>query len=157
MITKTTFSALRALLFVAATPRGRRTSPREVAGRLGESPTYMANVARDLVKAGVLRADKGTKGGLYLDRSPSEISLHEIVRACQGEIIGDYCQFPGDTRETCSYHQAARELHEAVTGVLSAWTLERLMERPCAAEGHAHCVMLNQQSGPERTGAAKRI
>jgi Rrf2 family nitric oxide-sensitive transcriptional repressor len=150
MITKTTLSALRALLFVAATPGGRRVSPREVADTLGESPTYMAKVARELVKAGILRADKGVKGGLYLDRPASEITLREIVRACQGEIIGDYCRFPGDPRETCSYHQAAGELHEAVTRVLSAWTLARLMERPCSAEANPRCVMRNQR-------AAKRL
>jgi Rrf2 family protein len=157
MITKTTFSAIRALLFLAATPRGRRTPLREVADRLGESPTYMAKVARELVKAGVLRADKGARGGLYFDRPPSEITLWEIVRACQGEIMGDYCQFTGDPGETCSYHQAARELHEAVTRALSVWTLAQLMERPCAGKEHAHCVLRNPQGGPERTGVAARI
>jgi Rrf2 family protein len=157
MITKTTFSAVRALLFMAATPGGRRVSPREVADRLGESPTYMAKVARELVKAGILRSDKGAKGGLHLDRSPSEITLREIVQACQGEIVGDYCHSPGDPGETCSYHQAALELHEGVIRVLSAWTLARLMERTCPAKGHPRCVMLNQQGGSEQNGAAKRV
>jgi Rrf2 family protein len=143
MITKTTLSALRALRYLAGEVPGRCVSPRMMAKQLGESPTYVAKIARELVKAGILRAKKGSRGGVFLGRLPSEITLLSVVQACQGEVVGDYC-WPGCTHDTvCSYHEAAAELHTAIVDVLSRWTLARMLERPHppARSLQAACMM----------------
>src|SRR5262245_44790647 len=106
MITHTSISALRTLIYVARYGAGRTIAVREVALQLGESPTYTAKLARHLVKAGILRADRGSQGGIYLVRPAQTITLLEIVRACQGEIAGNYCQ-PACSQPVCSFHRAA--------------------------------------------------
>ncbi len=135
MITKTTISAIRALIFIAQNSGEGFLSPRRIADELGESPSYLAKVARSLVKAGILRAEKGVKGGVWLGRPPDRITLLAIIEACQGAILGDYCQ-PGCPSELiCSYHQAAEELRGAIVGVLSRWSLAQLLRKPHGAAG----------------------
>ena len=130
MINKTTLLAIRALIHIGRQQGKAVRSPRQIAAVLDESPTYLAKVTRLLVKAGILRAEKGAHGGVYLGRTPSEVLLLEVVEACQGVIVGDYCRPGCDKRMTCSYHAAAEELRAAIVGVLSQWTLAKLMERP---------------------------
>ena len=150
MITKTTLTAIRALVFLARHARAGTLPPRRIAEALGESPTYMAKVTRALVKAGVLRAGKGVKGGVWLGRPANEITLRSILEACQGSLVGEYCQTDCDFDTICSFHRAAAELHQAVVGVLSRWTLAQLARRPEGTPGRKGipCVMLGVTSGP---------
>jgi len=105
-----------------------------MAERLGESPSYLAKVVRHLVKAGILRAHRGVAGGVTLNRPPEEVSLLSIVEACQGAILGDFCQDADRLEKTCAFHQAGAELHGAIVGILSRWTLADLLRKPCPAD-----------------------
>lgn len=134
MFTKTSISAIRALTYLGLNGTGQPISPRHMAERLGESPTYLAKVVRHLVRAGILRAHRGVSGGVTLNRLPEEISLLSIVEACQGAILGDFCQDADRLEKTCAFHQAGAELHEATVGVLSRWTLAELLRKPCPSE-----------------------
>jgi Rrf2 family protein len=162
MITKTSLLATRALLCLAKDQQATATPPRSIALRLGESPAYMAKVLRSLVKAGILRAEHGSKGGVLLNRRPDEITLLAVVEACQGAIVGSYCGDIDDVRATCAFHRAAVELREAITDVLSHWNLEHLTKAPGPAKrlpGGKQCMMplfplsLGAASAP---GARKR-
>jgi Rrf2 family protein len=127
---KTTITAIRSLLFLNQQGDGVPLSPRRIAESLGESPTYLAKVLRHLVKAGILRAEKGAKGGVRMAVAPDQVSLLQVVEACQGTIVGNYCAVGTPGERTCGFHQAAVELHGAITGVLSRWTLADLLVVP---------------------------
>ncbi len=150
MINKTTLLAIRTLIHLGRQKENIIRSPRQVAETLGESPTYLAKVTRLLVKAGILRAEKGAHGGVYLGRLPNGITLLQIVEACQGAVVGDYCRPDCDKRSVCSYHLAAEQLRAAIVGVLSVWTLQQLMERPISRVpgnlGGLICLMAGGQS-----------
>jgi Rrf2 family protein len=130
MLTKTSISAIRALTFLGLRATAEPTSPKYMAEQLGESPTYLAKVTRYLVKAGILRAHRGVGGGVTLSRPPGQITLLAIVEACQGTILGDFCEEAEDLAKTCAFHQAAAELHRAIVEVLSRWTLARMIAEP---------------------------
>jgi Rrf2 family protein len=144
MITKTSLLATRALLCLAWDKNDAAISPRNIALQLGESQTYMAKVLRSLVKAGILRAEHGSKGGVLLNRRPDEITLLAVVEACQGAIVGNYCEDVDDIGTTCAFHRAAVELREAIIAVLSRWNLEALAKSPdatrCGPRGK-RCLM----------------
>jgi Rrf2 family protein len=144
MITKTSLLATRALLCLAEGEPGVVTSPRSIADRLGESQAYMAKVLRSLVKAGILRAEHGVRGGVLLNRRPGDITLLAIVEACQGAIVGSYCQEVADLHKTCAFHRATVELRQSIVNVLSRWTLEQLEASPRPTQGlpaEMHCMM----------------
>ncbi len=140
MLTKTTLSAVRAITFLGLNPQEQPCSPRFIAEQLGESPTYLAKVLRLLVRAGILKARRGVAGGVVLDRDPAEVSLRMIVEACQGTVLGDFCSDAADLTQTCAFHQAGAELHDAILRVLSRWTLADFLSRPSPSPGIASNV-----------------
>jgi Rrf2 family protein len=130
MLTKTSRSAIRLLTYLGQLGTSEPISPRALAEQLGESPTYLAKVARHLVKAGILQAQRGVTGGMVLNRAPETITMLAIVEACQGTILGDFCDEAPDLAKTCAFHQACAELHDAIVGVLSRWTLAQFIQKP---------------------------
>ncbi|MBN8731378.1 MAG: Rrf2 family transcriptional regulator [Acidobacteria bacterium] len=144
MIAKTSHSALRTLLLLAQQDPAVCWSPRRLADMLGESPTYLAKVVRHLVKSDILEAQKGVKGGVRLVKAPAQITLLDVVEACQGTIVGDFCRSSRPDPTVCGFHRAAVELHQAITTVLGRWTLAQLLEQPRAvppSEGGFACLM----------------
>ena len=153
MLSNTTLSALRTLLYL-----GQRSPtvipPRRIAQDLGESPTYLSKVTTQLVKAGLLRAEKGAKGGVQLAKRPGEITLLDVVEACQGTVVGGYCRSVCEPGSVCAFHVAAQQLERAIVATLERWTLKKLLARPRAEDKLKDgfpCMML----GPAQVGTSK--
>jgi Rrf2 family protein len=168
MFTKTTISAIRTLLFLASRDANEPLSLRRMAASLGESPTYLAKTTRMLVKAGILRAQPGVAGGAMLRRAPEQITVLAIVEACQGAILGDFCQETDDLTGVCGLHRVAAEIHKANIRILSHWTLADLLRYPAPltqSKGGPHCYLARRSArtagrpaadaSPAVTGRAK--
>lgn len=147
MLTQTTITATRLLIFLGDQTDGQVVVLKQIAQSLGESPTYLVKVARHLVRAGLLRAQRGKTGGVLLNRSPKGITLLAIVEACQGTIHGDFCQDVIDISRTCAFHQAGAELHHAISTVLTRWTLADFIGKPCPAGNMRNSVDCLLQGG----------
>ena len=130
MLTKTTRSAIRMLPLLGLREGMEPIPPRRLAERLGESPTYLAKVARDLVKAGILRSHRGVSGGVVLERDPREITLLAIAEACQGTAPRGACEEWSAPTGACIIDRACAESHQEIARVLSQWTLAEFVERP---------------------------
>jgi len=130
MLTNTSLSAVRELIFLAQAEPGVVLSLKTIAETLGESPTYLAKISRLLARAGIVRAVKGVNGGVQLGRPAAQISLLSIVEACQGAIVGSYCQAECPPEATCAFHQAALALEHAIVDTLRCWNLAQLSEAP---------------------------
>jgi Rrf2 family protein len=158
MLSKTSLLAIRILLQLGAKRGSEPVPPRRLAEELGESPTYLAKVAGHLVRAGIVQAHRGAMGGMVLNRDPRSISLLSIVEACQGAILADFCQPVTQMGDVCAYHKAAVELHRAIVGVLSRWSLAQLLARPAPTgvlAGQLRCYMLSSgATSAARQGAA---
>ena len=152
MFTKSTISALKALIHLAKADAYVAEPPRRIAAVLGESPSYLAKVMRHLVKSGILIAQKGAKGGLRLSMPPSQVTLLAIVESCQGKIRGDYCNVACPNISFCHFHEATLELHRAICGVLSRWTLADLLNRPFPADPIAGKVVCFMAKVPPMAG-----
>jgi Rrf2 family protein len=144
MLTQTAELGIQIMLYLALHGGSEPVPPRRIAGPSGASPTYAAKVTSLLVKAGLLRAQRGAHGGVMLARGPADITLLEVVEACQGVILADYCQPHENLKQVCGYHHAMHDLHEALTGVLRRWTLADIAKRPCpheALRGKVDCKL----------------
>ena len=130
MLTKTTEVAIQAMLYLVFKQKNAPIAPREIAGHLGASPSYMAKITGQMVKADLMRAHRGVHGGVSLARSPEQITLLHIVEACQGKILADYCECCDNLDIVCAFHHAMAEVHLSLTGILSKWTLADLAHRP---------------------------
>jgi Rrf2 family protein len=130
MLTKTSETAILALLYLEKAGGGAPMPPNHIAERLGTSPSYLAKVCTSLTKAGLLRAHYGMRGGVTLARPASEITLLSIVEACQGKILGDYCVEFDRVEWVCGFHAAMLDLHQSMIDALKRWSLGDLAAKP---------------------------
>lgn len=110
----------------------------------GTSPSYMAKICSTLTKADLLRAQRGMRGGVTLSRDAEAIALLDVVEACQGKVLADYCVDHEPVNEVCAFHCAMLELHHAIVGTLRSWTIAQLAVKPGpsgALVGVAPCRM----------------
>jgi len=122
--------AIRALIHLGVQDRGVLLTPADLAQRTYASVSYMKKVAQFLVRAGILTSLRGTKGGVRLVRDAKSITLLEILEACQGRTIPQYCHGPGKKAQVCSFHNVMLELHEKQLEILRSVTLERFIAKP---------------------------
>ncbi len=130
MLNQTTKTAIKVLIYLSLEDGHTPVSPKILAEELSESPSYMAKITGLLVKWGILRAFRGMSGGVTLYRNPEEVTLLEIVEACQGKILGDFCQDTDQFDQVCAFHQAMYQIHHATTAILKQWTLADLAKNP---------------------------
>ncbi|MDY0166718.1 MAG: Rrf2 family transcriptional regulator [Thermoguttaceae bacterium] len=147
MLTKTTISAVRTLIYLGQRVSAAPSAPRLIAEELGESPTYLAKVTHLLARAGILRTQRGMAGGVVLHRRPEEVNLLAVVETCQGAVWSDFQDASSDDLEHgCAFHRAGVELQEAIAGILSRWTLACLLEKPCPSVKHLceRCLLMQR-------------
>jgi Rrf2 family protein len=144
MLTKTTETAVKALIHLVLLKAESPVSPKQLAQNIGTSPTYLAKIAALLARAGILRSYRGAQGGVLLAGPPEQVTLLAIVEACQGRILANYCQPYSALDRVCGYHEAMHAIHEATTRVLAGWSLADLAQRPqphTSLRSKVHCRM----------------
>lgn len=145
MLTQTSETALRVLVFLFLRHAKTPVPPARIAEHIHASPSYTAKVTTALVKADILRAHRGMRGGVTLSRPPEAITLLDVVEACQGKILGDFCQDFERMELVCAFHLAMAELHEAIITILKRWTLADLGQKPFPSEEIRHTIQCTME------------
>lgn len=145
MLNQTTIMAIQTLVYIGQQKRSGPIPPGEIAERLGASPAYLSKIHTQLAKANILRSYRGTHGGVVLEQPPGAITLLQIVEACQGVILGDYCQKHDKIEEVCAFHAAMHELQLGVVTTLAKWTLADLLRKPLPVEALRSQVQCRMQ------------
>jgi Rrf2 family protein len=63
---------------------------------------YLEHVAKSLKQAGLIRSWRGASGGYELARAPEDITVADILRAVEGDVLATECGDP----HACSYLDA---------------------------------------------------
>lgn len=145
LLNDTTLCGIQIALFLAMHPSDDPVPPRRISESLGLSPSYCAKVAGLLVRAGILRSHRGTRGGVELGHRPAEITLLHLAEACQGRILGRQCEGTLPMRQVCAFHRAMVELQESTIDVLTRWSIADLARKPHPSGDPAEdreCIML---------------
>ncbi len=79
--------ALRALTALAAVPVGEYVVAGDLADELGLPRRFLEQQLTSVAKRGLITCQRGAGGGCALARPASEISVAEIVRALQGDVL----------------------------------------------------------------------
>ena len=83
--------ALRMLIDLAEHGSGRFVSLKEISDRQNISKKYLEQIVPLLTKNGILRTNRGNKGGYALAKAPEEISVGEVLRATEGSLAPVAC------------------------------------------------------------------
>ena len=125
--------ALRASFELAGRPPGTATSVAEIAAAQAIPPRFLELILKDLKKAGVVDSRRGPQGGYMLLRSPSEVTVGDIVRLVDGPLRpvkciaggGEHCPLRGG----CVFEDLWTATGDAVSGVLDKATLQHLLDK----------------------------
>ena len=83
--------ALRMLVDLAENQGEGYLSLNEIAERQSISKKYLEQIVPMLTKAGLLRTNRGNKGGYRLNTDPDKCTVGEILRATEGSLAPVAC------------------------------------------------------------------
>lgn len=130
--------AVRCVLHLSRQGEGALVSRQEVAAATDTPTHFLAKIAQQLAKAGIIEIVQGSKGGYRLLRPPSAITLLEVIEAIIGEIfLNDCVARPSSCRNssTCTMHRVWLQAREQLRAVLSAVTFADLQDEGCCCLG----------------------
>jgi Rrf2 family cysteine metabolism transcriptional repressor len=105
---------------------------RDIARRQQIPLSYLQQLIRPLIKAGIIKTTRGAQGGASLLKPPKEVILSEMIKLLEGSIAPVACVdnpelYPRS--ETCVTHDIWTEVKKAMDGVLESTTFDDLVER----------------------------
>lgn len=99
---------IRCVLHLARHGKGALVSRKDIAAHTDVPPSFLAKIAQQLAKAGVIEILQGAGGGYRLLADPSQISLLTVIEAIIGEIsLNDCVGRPESCRNSafCTVHR----------------------------------------------------
>lgn len=80
---------------------------------------YLVQILNELRTAGLITSKRGKQGGYALARNPSEISLHDIVKAVEGDILAHSPAGEGASsgRTSAVWSEIARKFEDSLRDV----------------------------------------
>ena len=99
----------------------------ELARRREIPQQFLEGLFATLRRAGILQSQRGVKGGYLFARSPSDVTVLEVVELLEGELSAR------DAGDDEIWQQAVKALRD----VLSRTTIADLAEREAQARGQA--------------------
>jgi len=144
--------AVDSLFYMAAHPEITDFSVEQVAQAQHVSVSYLAKVFQQLVKAGLLRSHRGSKGGYALGRAPNQITLRDIAVVFEGSsplyecnALNKSCQLGHKCFILATFCEAERRMHEVLAGV----TLEDVVRRSAPSASWINAKMPRRERGSE--------
>ena len=124
---------LRALMYLAQRDDVTPAPLDQIAQAQAVPPALLSKILQTLVKAKILRSQKGYGGGFTLIVEPSQLSIEHVVELIDGpftvfECLADesFCQLC----EGCKLKAKFRELQAAMIGVLKGTSIADLVDSP---------------------------
>lgn len=112
-------------------------SVRQIAEQQDIPPAYLEQIMARLRQEGLVESARGRDGGYRLARSPSRITIGDIVRAVEGPIALSSCLVASiplcDRVDQCVTRLIWKRLGQRIERAFDSITLERLARNPQSA------------------------
>src|SRR6266567_2999761 len=142
---------LRCLVQLArAEAEGELLTLAQIAEREGLSVANAGKLLWILNKAGLVTAQRGTKGGYSLARPASEIRLSEVIRILDEDTVDRFCKTHAGVLDVCVHtsdcgiRPVIVGLHEIVQNALSEITLAELIGSEEKVDARLHQIQKMQ-------------
>ena len=121
--------AVRCVLYLTNRGQGVLTGRQEIAEYAGIPGKFLAKIAQDLAKAGIIEIKQGARGGYLLRQDPAELTMLTVVETIIGEITLNECTVkPADCPASprCSANRVWSRAREQVRQTLREATFAEL-------------------------------
>lgn len=125
--------ALRAMLDLTLLNGEGPVKIAEIAGRQDIPPRFLESIMSELSQGGFVDSRRGAKGGYFLIRSPSKITVGEVVRFVEAKTDQNWGRSQ-QTNDRCVFTLLWRRTTDAVNEILDNTTLETLAEQKRAID-----------------------
>jgi Rrf2 family protein len=131
--------SLHCAWLLAHVPAGKALSSRRMAEFYGLPPAYLSKLLKSLVRAGILGASTGPRGGFRLARTPADITVLDVMEAVEGSAPLFRCTeirqrgpapaLKADCRRPCGIATVMHDADQAWRAQLAATTVADLVSR----------------------------
>jgi Rrf2 family iron-sulfur cluster assembly transcriptional regulator len=83
--------AIRCILYLTRNGKGVLVSRQEIADRTDIPSHFLAKIAQQLARTGIIEIYQGARGGYVLLKDPTRLTLLEVIEAIIGEISLNDC------------------------------------------------------------------
>ncbi len=90
-LTRAAEYALRCVFYLAKQGRGVLVSRRNIADQAGIPAPFLAKIAQQLSRAGIVGIQQGAGGGYRLLMPPERVTMLEVIEIIIGEIFLNHC------------------------------------------------------------------
>ncbi len=134
-LTRAAEYAIRCILYLTIQGRGVFVKQRKIATEADIPSHFLAKIAQDLAKAGLIEIRQGSLGGLALLKDSKSITLLTVVETMIGKIfLNDCVELPDSCKVSynCSVHQVWMRARDQLRATLASVTFYQLaQEGPC--------------------------
>lgn len=139
---------LRAVLYLAA--KGTTCSSKDIANDMSIPRDYLIQLAQLLRNAGIIEARPGKYGGYFLAKSPSEITVLDVLDALEDDSKGQARAKRNERMASVTDGEVKRScelIEESINAYLDSLTLEVLLD--CVRNGEDTSVFLSERFAEE--------
>jgi Rrf2 family protein len=160
MWTKKGKYGLKALLHLAALPRGSSALSAEIAAAHALPQKFLEAIMLEMKNAGFVTSRKGKGGGYALAKPAEQIRIGDVVRALEGPLAPIACASHRFYRRcedcpdegACAVHMLTVDVRNAIAAVLDEATLAETVARLGTAD-----ALLEASWELESSGGAARL
>ena len=127
---KTEYALLALLELTGHYNDGEPLQIRQIAAQQNIPDRYLEQLLATLRRGGLVRSQRGAKGGYVLGREPWKITLLDIINCLEGlESKASKSDAPPKTVESAVVGEVWQEVHDRAHDVLQGYTLQDLSEK----------------------------
>ncbi|MEW6456370.1 MAG: Rrf2 family transcriptional regulator [Acidobacteriota bacterium] len=128
LITRKTDYAIRCVLYLSE-KKGIIANVDEIAKSMLIPKSFLAKILQKLEKTGIVKSNKGRKGGFSLGKEPKGVSLMEVIEIIQGPLSINVCAIDKrkcDLSNICSVHPVWGKIKKETEEKLKKMSFEAL-------------------------------
>ncbi len=126
-ITRQTEYAVRTLLELTGIPYGQLLSTHIISEHQNIPEVFLKKTIQLLARAGLVKTQRGSQGGVGLMVPPDQITMAEVLTAVEGKVALNVCLGEGDVfcpnKDTCGVRRILLRSQEAMIQELSRESL----------------------------------
>lgn len=131
LIKRKTDYAIRSILYLCE-KKERMADVNEISKKKHIPKIFLAKILQKLSKKSIVKSLKGRKGGFYLAKDPSKLTLMEIIEIMQGPISINICAVEKRKckfSNICSVHPVWVEMRKEIEKELKRISFKKLIKK----------------------------